>query len=127
MGEWKVQVARILGEPTTSILENYYGSESADLLEVNDERLLTFYDYLRDELKFPFMARYKQAKNAYELVCTRLDQETNVNEADGIKLACKHGETKWIIPLSEMVVDEKDVNFSTIMLYQKWFLGSKGI
>lgn len=116
MNDWKVQIARILGEPTTTILQDYYGSDLAGSLKVNDERLLTFYDYLRDELTFPFTAIYK----AFEVTCKRLDQEMNVDEVNGIRLFCERDNEEIIIPLTEIVVDEADANFSSIKLYQNW-------
>ncbi|WP_106498212.1 calcium-binding protein [Lentibacillus sp. Marseille-P4043] len=114
MSDWKIQVARILGEPTTTILKNYYGQSNS--LEVNEERLLTFYDYLRDELTFPFTAFHGKA----EVTCMGLDQEMNVDEIDGIKLVCKRVDEEVTIPLTKLIVEDTNANLSAIELYQKW-------
>ncbi|MGY0694443.1 calcium-binding protein [Virgibacillus sp. FSP13] len=116
MSDWKVQVARILGAPTTSILKNYYGNEQANSLVVNEERLLTFYDYLRDELSFPFLALNEKT----EVTCVGLDQEMNVDEADGIKLVCKRGDEEMTLPLTELTVEDTNANLFAIELYQIW-------
>lgn len=123
MENWERQVARILGVPTTDIMENYYGKNQANALQVNEEQLLTFYDYLRDELAFPFAATYQTngvSTQTSAITCIKLEPEIQVDVSYGIRIECEKEGEKLILPLTAIIADKKDTNYSTIQLYQTW-------
>ncbi|MEN1968618.1 hypothetical protein WMZ97_11165 [Lentibacillus sp. N15] len=116
MENWEQQVARILGVPVTGIEKNYYGKNQTDVLQVNEEQLLTFYDYLRDELTLPFFVRIDGAS----VTCLRLEAETEVDVSYGIRMECEKEGEKRFLPLSDLIVVPSDTNAIPIQLYQAW-------
>lgn len=115
MKYWEQQVASILGVPVTSIEKRYYGNDS-NPLQVDEETLLTFYDYLRDKLHFPFYASYQ----GHTSIFMKLESELTLDVDRGIRVECRSNSETSYIPLTELIVDEMDANASPILLYQIW-------
>lgn len=116
MENWERQVARILGVPVTYIEKRYYGDDQADALHVDEETMLTFYDYLRDELHFPFPATYTK----HSMTCIKLESELSLDVNLGIRIECESEKEKQLIPLTALTLDEADTNASSVALYQAW-------
>jgi hypothetical protein len=124
--EWELKVADILGVSKLEKGNKYSESDLFDLLEVTYERLMTFYDYLHNKLKFPFSASYEQEVGPlsvaeYDVNCIRLDQEMKVDEFYGILVECRQGRKKVIIALADIDVYEEGTNSALIEMYHHWF------
>lgn len=115
MEHWELQVARILGTPVTFIEKRYYGN-ATNPLKVDEETLLTFYDYLRDELYFPFSASYQK----HSTTCIKLEPERSLDAYRGIRVECESEGGNNCVPLTELVLNDEEANVSLIFLYQAW-------
>jgi hypothetical protein len=76
--------------------KKYRENDLFDLLHVTYEKLTVFYEYLQENLKFPFAASYQQevgplAFSEHNVNCIRLYQEVKVDEFYGWWNADKGG------------------------------------
>src|SRR5699024_9914379 len=106
----------ILGVPITHIEKRYYGNIQGNALHVNEETMLTFYDYLRDGLHFPFAATYTN----HPVTCIKLESELSLDADLGIRMECETKHEKQLILLTALTLDEADANASLVSLYQAW-------
>ncbi len=96
------------------------------LLNVKEESLMGFYEYLVKHITFPFTALYEEEIGPleiaeYEVNCICLDQEMKVDENYVILIECRLGRKKVILPLASIDLDEGHNNYKWIDLYQDWF------
>lgn len=124
--EWEIQAAQILGIRGLERGKKYKESYIYKLLNVKDASLMNFYEYLSEQLIFPFTALYEEEIGPLEIAefevnCIHLDQEMKVDENYGILVECRLGRKKLILPLAGFNLDEGHKNFKWIDLYQDWF------
>ena len=124
--EWEIKVAQILGVTELEKGKKDNECDLCDLLEVTEESLLLFYQYLNQHMTFSFSASFEEEVGPLEIAefevnCIRLDQETKVDGFYGILVECRLGRKKVILPLADIDVDEDNMNFKWIELYHSWF------
>lgn len=124
--EWEIQVAQILGIEELDRGDKYKESHLYKLLKVNEESLMRFYEYLMNHITFPFLALYEEQTGPFEItefevICNSLDQEMKWDYGYGILIECRSGGKKVTLPLAEITIDEKHINFNWIELYHDWF------
>ncbi|MFD0051716.1 DUF6398 domain-containing protein [Actinomycetes bacterium NPDC127524] len=124
--EWEIQVAQVLGVNGLQRGNTYKVSYLKKTLIVNEKSLMGFYQYLMEQMIFPFTAIYEEEIGPLEIaeievICIHLDQEMKVDENYGILVECSVGGEKVILPLASFKLDEGHMNFKWIDLYQEWF------
>ncbi|WP_139194312.1 DUF6398 domain-containing protein [Bacillus sp. MUM 13] len=124
--EWEIQAAQILGISGLETGKEYKVSYMEKLFIVKETSLMSFYQYLMEQMIFPFTAIYEEEVGPSEIAeievnCIRLDQEMKVDENYGVLVECSLGSEKIILPLASFKLDEGHKNFRWIDLYQEWF------
>ncbi|MFC1783455.1 calcium-binding protein [Planctomycetota bacterium] len=97
------------------------------IAEVNEDTLLTYYQYLREHLVFPFFAsfyeetEYKDIKHDIQVVGLLDPEEEEADEFYGLMAEGREGRRKLFIPLGEIEVSKKHPNHQLISDYSSWF------
>ncbi len=104
------------------------GNGGDDLPMVDEETLVRYYEYLSENLSFPFHADYPELPILFEepnYECTVqaiLDPSTHVSDPfDGILCKTRKAGVELYLPLHELELAQHDPNFELVEDYWYWF------
>jgi hypothetical protein len=104
------------------------GRHGNRILNVNDDTLSRYYEYLKTELSFPFSAYYPEPAKPHDathfscLVLELLDpKEFFADEFDGIYCKTRKGKYEINLPLIELHVPQNSPNYQLIDDFWYWF------
>ena len=90
-----------------------------------DIQLDKWFEYLENNLSFPFEAKVLEAEGASDLSCQDIVKVKNINDyidPYGILLEIRKGRRKYIFPLCDLeVVDKQSENHFITQAYLDWW------